>query len=88
MSDRGSFFSIQTTNSSLKIISQRNYFRGASNTDNGGVFRVTSLNSVVNFTEDSSVYAYNQANSAGILYCHSCTNVTFNNVTFSYSRAI
>jgi|GEM_PF-4254027 hypothetical protein len=51
MTDRGSFFSIKTTNSTLNVTSSGNYFRGASNTDNGGVFRITSTNSIVNFTE-------------------------------------
>jgi hypothetical protein len=69
MTDRGSFFSIKTTNSSLKVNSTSNYIRGASNSDNGGVFRITSTNSEVNFTEQNSVYEYNQANSGGILYC-------------------
>ena len=88
MTDRGSFFSIKTTNSTLNVTSSGNYFRGASNTDNGGVFRIASTNSIVNFTEKNSMYEYNQANSGGILYCLDCTNVSFKNVSFLKSRAL
>ena len=59
MTDRGSFFSIKTENSTFNLTSSNNYFRGASNSDNGGVFRIKSTSSTVNFIEENSVYEYN-----------------------------
>jgi hypothetical protein len=80
MKDRGSFFSIKLENSTLRVSSNRNFYRGASNSDNGGVFRITSVNSTVFFNEENSNYTHNLANSGGVFYCFNCSNVAFKNV--------